>query len=173
LDKEDSKYNTSYIEIKVAPDTLSYTHHSSKEDLNRREYLATANGTVFHETKVDAKYTVCARAPPHDFEKKNKGPRQVYRYALRLRTTEESPKMPLDHHLSAMEEEMERIQTAMKNILHQADYAKDKDSEMHKQFLAMQSTTLYWPVVQLCVLLVTGFTQVRHIVHFFKRRRII
>lgn len=72
-----------------------------------------------------------------------------------------------------MEMEMKRIQTAIKGILRQADFAKERDAVFHQQTAAMHSATIFWPIVQSCVLIMTGFTQASHIVRFFKSRRII
>jgi hypothetical protein len=99
-------------------------------------------------------------------------------FSLRVQLLDEIPSFLLkdadiNDHLSYMEREMDRIDRTMKTITRQADFAKDKDASMHQQFLQMHSTTMYWPIVQLCVLLVTGYTQASHIVHFFKTRRII
>jgi hypothetical protein len=102
----------------------------------------------------------------------------MHLFSLRVQLLDEIPSFLLkdadiNDHLSYMEREMDRIDRTMKTITRQADFAKDKDAAMHQQFLQMHSTTMYWPIVQLCVLLVTGYTQASHIVHFFKTRRII
>jgi hypothetical protein len=179
----DANSNPAYLDITVQPLNRIFAadmHEAPVRDHIKptREILTSTNGTVFHHMELDGIANICLKAPRKNLQKGNKEGRVFYRYALRIQTTEEvvprsASTAKIDDQLSAMEQEMERIQTAMKNILHQADFAKDKDAEMHKQFLAMHSTTFYWPVVQLCVLLITGFTQVRHIVHFFKKRRII
>lgn len=116
---------------------------------------------------------ICIQAPRH--KQHNSEPRDIFRYALQILHPQEVPSKPADvnSHLSYIEQEMSRIESGMQTIQRQADYAKNRDTDMHRQFAAMHSTTFYWPVVQVVVLLVTGFTQASHIVHFFKTRRIL
>jgi emp24/gp25L/p24 family/GOLD len=80
---------------------------------------------------------------------------------------------PYDSHLSHFELEMQRIESGMRHILAEAEFAKAKDALFHKQTVNMHLATTYWPMVQVLVLLMTGFTQASHIVRFFKSRRII
>jgi hypothetical protein len=76
-------------------------------------------------------------------------------------------------HLSTMVTELQRISHSMKSILSEADFAKERDSIFHRQTQAMDQATIFWPIVQVCVLLMTGFAQASHIVRFFKSRRIL
>jgi hypothetical protein len=78
-----------------------------------------------------------------------------------------------DHHLTHMEVEMKHLKESMKSILAEADMAKDRETQFHRQTLSMHQAALWWPIVQLCVLVVTGFTQANHVVRFFQKRRII
>lgn len=102
-------------------------------------------------------------------------------YGLRITSNEELPnevkeeeeKADLNMHLSHMERELQRITRALTYVLKEADVNKDQDELFHKQTLALHESTTFWPIVQVCVLLSTGFAQARHIVKFFKSRRII
>lgn len=78
-----------------------------------------------------------------------------------------------DHHLTHMEVEMKHLVVSMKNILHEADYGKDREMAFHEKTLSMHAASMWWPIVQLSVLMLTGFTQVNHMVRFFQRRRIV
>ena len=57
--------------------------------------------------------------------------------------------------------------------LSEADFAKERDSVYHTKTDAMNKATTFWPIMHVCILLATGFTQANHIVQFFKKRRII
>jgi hypothetical protein len=72
-----------------------------------------------------------------------------------------------------METELKRLQMGMRTVLSEADYAKDRDSVYHQEARVLDEATIFWPVVQVCVLIMTGVAQVAHIVNFFKTRRII
>ena len=159
-------------------------------------------GTIRHTMEVDGMASLCIAAPILSKQQLQRHARRaggggagepLYRFGIRVMTEEEEPKggdddtsqeqlqqgaepeatTKINVHLSNMETEMQRILVSLKTVLREADFAKDRDAAMHKQFLQMHSTTFYWPIVQVCVLLVTGFTQASHIVQFFKTRRII
>jgi hypothetical protein len=78
-----------------------------------------------------------------------------------------------DHHLSHLETEMRRIEHLIHTMLAEADLSKDRDSIYHKRTDARHQATIYWPIMHVGILLITGFAQANHIVRFFKKRRII
>ena len=83
------------------------------------------------------------------------------------------PTEHVDRHLSFMEEQFVRIESQMHAVLREADFAKERDSIYHTKTDAMHKATIFWPIVHVGILLLTGFTQANHIVQFFKKRRII
>lgn len=75
-------------------------------------------------------------------------------------------------HFSQMEKTLSGLISKTDMILRQADYAKELEVEFHEQSIAMNRASQWWPIVQLCVLLVTGFTQANHMVQFFRKHHI-
>eukprot|EP00580_Thalassiosira_gravida_P002997 CAMPEP_0201599340 /NCGR_PEP_ID=MMETSP0492-20130828/833_1 /ASSEMBLY_ACC=CAM_ASM_000837 /TAXON_ID=420259 /ORGANISM="Thalassiosira gravida, Strain GMp14c1" /LENGTH=252 /DNA_ID=CAMNT_0048061901 /DNA_START=123 /DNA_END=881 /DNA_ORIENTATION=- len=75
-------------------------------------------------------------------------------------------------HFSKMEKTLSGLISKTDMILRQADYAKELEVEFHEQSIAMNKASQWWPIVQLCVLLVTGFTQANHMVQFFRKHHI-
>jgi len=75
-------------------------------------------------------------------------------------------------HFSQMEKTLSGLISKTNMILRQADYAKELEVEFHEQSIAMNRASQWWPIVQLCVLLVTGFTQANHMVQFFRKHHI-
>lgn len=75
-------------------------------------------------------------------------------------------------HFSQMEKTLSGLISKTDMILRQADYAKELEVEFHEQSIAMNKASQWWPIVQLCVLLVTGFTQANHMVQFFRKHHI-
>jgi len=69
--------------------------------------------------------------------------------------------------------EMKLITNGMKTILSEADFSKEREAVFHQNTESMHAASIFWPIVQTCVLIMTGFTQARHIVTFFQQRRII
>ena len=75
-------------------------------------------------------------------------------------------------HFSQMEKTLTSLISKTEMILRQADFAKELEVEFHEQSIAMNKASQWWPIVQLCVLLVTGFTQANHMVQFFRKHHI-
>lgn len=76
-------------------------------------------------------------------------------------------------HMSEMERVLGKMIKDVNLLLNNADSIKDEEQKFHKKSEEMNAASKWWPVMQLCVLLATGFTQVNHIVKFFKGRHII
>jgi hypothetical protein len=78
-----------------------------------------------------------------------------------------------DHHWSFLETQMNRIEHEMHAIIAEADFFKERDAIYHQQTDDMHKATIFWPILHIGILLITGFTQANHIVRFFQSRRII
>jgi hypothetical protein len=76
-------------------------------------------------------------------------------------------------HMTEMERVLGKMVKDVNLLLNNADSIKDEEQKFHKKSEEMNAASKWWPVLQLCVLLATGFTQVNHIVKFFKGRHII
>jgi hypothetical protein len=61
----------------------------------------------------------------------------------------------------------------MGGILREADMAKTREVEFHNQSVSMHAASQWWPILQILVLLATGFTQVKAMVQFFKTKRLV
>jgi hypothetical protein len=186
LDQNDPDYTPSFISVSMTASSnriMDTQHHEApvRQHLKpTKVLLRDVKGTVEHKMELHGTATLCLLAP-HMHERNKRYAGRSYRLGFRVLAAEEilnaaaasGDKPDVDLHLSHMEKEMERIEQSMKSMIKEANFAKDRDTAMHKQFLEMHSTTMYWPIVQVCVLLITGFTQASHIVRFFQSRRII
>ena len=148
-------------------------HRPPKPPTPTNKELDSLSGSLIHKVVEDGEVTICIRASAAGLE-------HPMRFGLRVEEAddeegkkEDETGLGVDYHLSFMEKELNRIEGAMHHILAEADFAKERDSIFHKQTNDMHSASLFWPIVQVCVLLITGFTQASHIVRFFKSRRII
>jgi hypothetical protein len=133
----------------------------------------------FTDFKVsqDSEAAICIRAS-------TAGSNNIMRFGLRFEELDElevnedtreeqSPLGDVDKHLSFMEIQLDRLESQMHGMLKEADLSKERDSIYHLQTDAMHKATLFWPIVHVGILLVTGFTQANHIVQFFKKRHLI
>jgi len=178
LDKKDEDYARTHLTINVRPaNRVTDTKLHSAPILDRLHpkslVLTKREGTLEHRFEVDGQADVCIR-------NQGAGSENPMRFGLRIVKTDHDVITPiagtgsdLDGHLSHMEMEMKRIESGMKRVLSEADFSKERDALFHKQTLSMHSATLFWPIVQVFVLLATGFAQASHIVRFFQSRRII
>ncbi len=131
-------------------------------------------GSFVHHVKSDAELNICIRAS-------SAGSKNPMRFAIRLEEMGDEelaesklpPAKTVDLHLSFMEQQFERIESQMHAVLKEADFSKERDSIYHAKTDAMHKATVFWPIVHVGILLLTGFTQANHIVQFFKKRRII
>jgi hypothetical protein len=136
------------------------------------ERITEKSGFVSYETQQNGLVEVCLRVTPY---------RTPMRFAMRVEKEtevhvhdkEEEEKTDTNHHLTHMEMEMKHLMSSMKNIISEADFSKQRETRFHQQTLSMHAASMWWPIVQLCVLLLTGFTQANHVVRFLKSKRLI
>lgn len=183
--RNDKLFGPAHITVHVKPSNrIIDTHH---HDAPVRSHFHPTNhiieeksGRVKHTFEVDGEANICFVAPT--MRKKpghNKDQYFIFHYHVHVADgldgddEEGGTQTDIDSHLTHMEKEMQRIQRGMHGILREADFAQEREALFHKQTESMHSATMFWPIVQVCVLLMTGFTQATHIVQFFKRRRII
>ena len=187
LDRNEPKYGPTYLSVNLRPaDRLMETtkHHDGLLIDRLRptnQLLTTRTGNVTHKFELDGSAAICVRSQGASEER-------PLRVGLAI-VENDGVEVPGDmadpfrvggnqtgsvaSHLSFMMMEVKRIGFAMKNVLSEADFAKERDSIFHRQTQDMDQATIFWPIVQVCVLLMTGFAQASHIVWFFKSRRII
>jgi emp24/gp25L/p24 family/GOLD len=187
LDRNEPKYGPTYLSVNLRPaDRLvETTKHKEGLLIDRlrptNQLLTTRTGNVTHKFELDGSAAICIRSQGASEER-------PLRVGLAIVENDgiEVPGGMVDplkvggnqtgsvaSHLSFMVMEVKRIGFAMKNVLSEADFAKERDSIFHRQAQDMDQATIFWPIVQVCVLLMTGFAQASHIVWFFKSRRII
>ena len=176
-------YGPVYLSISVTPSkrVLDTGNHPSVIQQRLKptsELLRQKTGALIHQVEVDGEAKVCIRASGATVE-------NYMRFGLQIDIDEDNDAIAsknrnggssagdLDENLSHMEMEMKRIQNGMKTILSEADFSKEREAVFHQNTESMHAASTFWPIVQTCVLIMTGFTQARHIVQFFQSRRII
>lgn len=178
-DATDSSYGPVYVSVSVTPSrrVLDTGNHPSSIQQRLKptsELLKQKHGELIHKVEVDGEAKICVRASSASKE-------NIMRFGIQIDiedntkyNVEESENMgDLEENLSHMEMEMKRIQNGMKNILSEADFSKSREAVFHQNTESMHAASIFWPIVQVCVLIMTGFTQARHIVAFFQKHRII
>jgi hypothetical protein len=186
FDEKDPKSGPAYLAITEKATQSALNVIEEQEGRGRRKKAAPkasppvshemkhVEGSFVHHVKQDSEVTVCIRAS-------SAGSRNPMRFAFRLEEMGDDevagsqlpPAKTVDHNLGFMEQQLERIESQMHAVLREADFAKERDSIYHAKTDAMHQATIFWPIVHVCILLVTGFTQANHIVQFFKKHKII
>ena len=173
-------YGPVYLSVSVTPSkrVLDTGNHPSVIQQRLKptsELLKQKAGNLIHKVEVDGEAKICIRASGATKD-------NYMRFGLQIdieestrykNSKDEAAVGDLDENLSHMEMEMKRIQNGMKTILSEADFSKEREAVFHQNTESMHAASIFWPIVQTCVLIMTGFTQARHIVMFFQSRRII
>lgn len=141
----------------------------AKEFTPLSEEIKAKAGTIKHTIEEDGEVSVCVRASPAS----SKNP---MRFGLSVQTGKSNSEMAKRRdaeHLSGLEVHLERLTEEMEEILDEADFAKEREMVFHNQSRSMAQASMYWPMLHLSVLAITGVTMANHIVRFFKSRHII
>ena len=138
-----------------------------------QERITRTEGYVVYETQQNGPVEICLRAT-------SASPQNPMRFAMHIEKESEvhvhdndMVKTSADRHYTHMELEMQHLVSSMKDIIAEADFSKEREMHFHHQTLSMHAASMWWPIVQLCVLLLTGFTQANHVVRFLKSQRLI
>lgn len=184
FDKTDANYGSSVIQINVVPTRrmLDQKNHPSmiKDRMHPTNHIIEEPaGVVKHRAEFEGEAKICIRVNMNMGKNMGKmvGSNQPLRFGLNVFKDQDSEDAvsasEVDNHLSHMEREMKSMTRTMKYLVSEATLSKEHDAQFHQETVSMHSATIFWPIVQVCVLVMTGFTQVSHITNFFKTRRII
>jgi hypothetical protein len=131
--------------------------------------LERTSGKLLYETEVDGTVQVCIRAQAASTD-------NPVRVSLMVATGLDSlhyKHQEMEHHLSKLQVALMKLTDDMGGILREADMAKTREVEFHNQSVSMHAASQWWPILQILVLLATGFTQVKAMVQFFKTKRLV
>lgn len=178
-DPKHPHYSPTHIDMGVTPihRVLDPKLHPSPIRHRLRPTMAMLEdpeGSIVHQFEMDGKGKICVRS-----EKASPSRPLLFKFRIQADSDEESLAQEKGElgdvaaHLTHFEMEIGRMERNMHFSIKNAEFLKEQDAQFHKQAQDMDSATLFWPIVRVCVLIMTGFTQARHIVEFFKQRRII
>jgi len=77
------------------------------------------------------------------------------------------------HGFDAINMEVHKLNDIVSMTLSEADYQKHKEVDYHEETEEMNSATLWWPMLQIGILIVTGIFQVQYLKYFFKSHKLI
>ena len=82
-------------------------------------------------------------------------------------------KLSNEQHFDQINMEVHRLNDQMTMILNEADFQKHKEIQYHQETERMNSAALWWPMVQIGILVATGVFQVQNLKRFFKNNKLI
>lgn len=167
LEPSDPKYGQTWLSIR--------SKTAKKSDMGlKTEELFHKKGHLTFDVPTDGPVEVCIRASTASSKAPLRFGLQVEQTASKTMETDDATwNDGVSHAWTQLEEELRLSMRTMRAIQAEADYSKDRDASFHKQTLDMYAASMYWPIVHVCVLIFTGFTQATHIVRFFKSRHIV
>jgi len=142
-----------------------------------KEKITEKKAALTYETETDGEVEVCIQASkassqnPLRFKMSIEEENEMHVHDGA--NDKEEDETDTESHLSHMELEMRHLLINMRNIVAAANMSKQREILFHQQTLSMHAASMWWPIVQLCVLLLTGFTQANHVVKFLKSKRLI
>lgn len=175
LDPQNGKTNKPSLDLETIVFTVSLNDHALSghviKDLNGKWSLSHKDEGVIKlcvsvEQQVGQKYIRPALVA---FRVKETGNTE----GIEIPVVNPKAQNAAKEHMSEMERVLGKMIKDVNLLLNNADSIKDEEQKFHKKSEEMNAASKWWPVLQLCVLLATGFTQVNHIVKFFKGRHII
>ena len=69
--------------------------------------------------------------------------------------------------------ELHRVNDMLSLAINEADYQKHKEVEYHAQTEEMNNAVIWWPMLQIGILVVAGVLQVSYLKSFFKSKKLI
>jgi len=133
-----------------------------------RTRVAEQQGVLTMTTGTDAKHNLCVK-PEGSFKKP-----VVFSLSLSLGHSDGYyEEMAASEHMDRLQLEVVRLTDQLAQILDEADYMKEREVEFHEATEAMEHNAQWWPILQICILLLTGVFQVKHLKRFFQRQKML
>jgi len=82
-------------------------------------------------------------------------------------------KLSEEQKIDVVNTETHKINDLLLMTINEADYQKHKEVKYHTQTERMNRTVLWWPMLQIGILVITGIFQVQHLKNFFKNNKLI
>mmetsp|Transcript_10163 Transcript_10163/g.13591 ORF Transcript_10163/g.13591 Transcript_10163/m.13591 type:complete len:188 (+) Transcript_10163:192-755(+) len=162
--------------------TVSQRENSGGKVFNNKSFeIKDKKGTREYLTDSDAPVSICVRsltasaAKASRFSLEIKAFEPVDEEEEKKRKEREKIEQKLEHSkisrsLNSVEGQIRRMLSAATMLEKNADLTKEEDVKFWQVMDSMHSSSLYWPLIQLVVLIVTGYIQAQHLLRYIKRR---
>lgn len=173
---------------------LYYGNKQNKEAAIFHKTLRDASGHIDFVADNEGDYLLCVQqASPRPSAEKQKHKKsatdnkqtpevtaEVIRHATRFRLainygydSEYYEKLGKKENFDTVNLDVRRLNDMLDMTLNEADYQKHKEVEHHAETESMNIAALWWPMMQIGILVLTGIFQVQHLKIFFKNNKLI
>ncbi len=128
----------------------------------------TATGHIDFVTDASGYYTYCLKQLESD--DKSTRFKLIVNYGF---DDEYYEKLSEEQKIDAINTETHKINDLLLMTINEADYQKHKEVKYHSLTERMNKTVLWWPMLQIGILVITGIFQVQHLKNFFKNNKLI
>mmetsp|Transcript_22265 Transcript_22265/g.29115 ORF Transcript_22265/g.29115 Transcript_22265/m.29115 type:complete len:203 (-) Transcript_22265:185-793(-) len=161
------KVEYEFPDLKLNVDVDLEFRNLPQQDVTSRTQLKEEKGVITYKM-LEESSLVCAVA---------KGPTvNPLRVGLSIEVgqTEEYYKdLAVKEHLSEFQVHIAQMTDDLTQILNEADYMKEHEMTFHGQSEKMNAAAMYWPIVQMSILVVTGVFVVNNLKSFFKSKKLV
>jgi hypothetical protein len=146
--------------------TLTDTSGTGKELFKAR--VEEQQGTLTMTTGSNAKHDLCVR-PEGSVSKP-----VVFSVSVTIGHSDGYyEEMAGKEHLDRLQLEVVRLTDQLAQILDEADYMKEREVDFHAATEQMDRAAKWWPILQICILLLTSVFQARHLKRFFQQQKML
>jgi len=134
--------------------------------------LKEPSGHIDFTTDNDGFYLVCLRQV---LKKEQEGGHPV-RFKMSINygyDAEHYEKLAKERSFDAVNLDVRKLNDMLDMTLSEADYQKHKEVDYHEETVSINLAALWWPMLQISILMITGIFQVQHLKHFFKINKMI
>lgn len=172
---------------------LYYGKKANKESVIFHKTLRDASGHIDFVTDNEGYYLLCVQqASPRTPGLEGKGSKkqhaskeaevtaEVMRHPTRFRLairygydSEYYEKLGKKENFDTVNLDVRRLNDMLDMTLNEADYQKHKEVDYHAETESMNTAALWWPMLQIGILVLMGIFQVSHLKSFFKSNKLI
>lgn len=148
---------------------LYYGALATQDQQIMHKVLSEPAGHIDFLADNDGFYSYCLQLPPTSAE-------PVVRFEMILNygfDSEYYEKLAKKYDYDAINLQVHKLNDMLTLTLNEADYQKHKEVEYHDVTEKMNNAALWWPVLQIIILILAGIYQVQHLKSFFKRNKLI
>eukprot|EP00640_Fibrocapsa_japonica_P006440 CAMPEP_0113941206 /NCGR_PEP_ID=MMETSP1339-20121228/7181_1 /TAXON_ID=94617 /ORGANISM="Fibrocapsa japonica" /LENGTH=182 /DNA_ID=CAMNT_0000945291 /DNA_START=141 /DNA_END=689 /DNA_ORIENTATION=+ /assembly_acc=CAM_ASM_000762 len=88
-------------------------------------------------------------------------------------TEEYYEELALKGHLNKFQMMVLKLEDRLGQMLNEADFMKEKELVFHAASENMNDASMWWPLIQLSILILTGIFQVNYLKNFFKSKKLV